>query len=59
MWVKPSLSVLRVLIKLTTYSQIALLYLQQMALLGFFLPPYAAVGFEPTSAIRVVQDWVL
>ena len=31
------------------YSQTALLFLQQMALLGFFLPPYAAAWFKPTS----------
>ena len=30
----------------TTYSQTALLYLWQIALLGFFLPPYAAAWSE-------------
>ena len=33
----------------TTYSQTALFYLQHMALLGFFLPPYAVAIFEHKS----------
>ena len=43
----------------TTHSQKPLLYLQQMALLGFLLSPYAAAGFEPTSVNRAVPDWDL